>query len=81
MQEDGKERRRFPRRNFKRVVGILSEGVYLTAIGVEIGEGGMMFSLPNEINEEKRILVSFRIPEHGFVVIRANIKNTRHTDS
>lgn len=80
MANNGQERRRFPRRVFKRAVGILSEGVYHIAEGVEIGEGGMMFSIPSEISEEHQVLVSFRIPNHGFVVIKAGIKNTRHSE-
>lgn len=78
MAEEMKERRRFPRRLFKRVVGILSQGNYLIGSGVEIGEGGMMFSVPQEIDEDRQVLVSFRIPNHGFVVIKAQVKNTRH---
>ncbi|MFK8138683.1 MAG: PilZ domain-containing protein [Bdellovibrionales bacterium] len=76
----GAERRRFPRRFFKRTVGVFSQGKYHSAIGVEIGEGGMMFSLDHSISEAHQILVNLRIPNHGFVVIRATIKNTNHRD-
>lgn len=72
------ERRRFPRRYFERKVGVLSEGTYLIAQGVEIGEGGMMFSVNREISEDRRLLVTFRIPNHGFVVIQAFVRNTQH---
>jgi c-di-GMP-binding flagellar brake protein YcgR len=75
-----KERRRFPRRFFKRKVGVLSQGVYQNAIGVEIGEGGMMFSIDKEISEQAKVLVNFRVPNHGFVVVVANVRNTRHTE-
>lgn len=75
------ERRKFPRRYFQRNVGVLSRGEYVIGEGVEIGEGGMMFSINKEISESNRVLVSFRIPNHGFVVIQAHIRNTRHNDT
>ena len=73
-----KEKRKFPRRIFESSVGVLSKGLYYTGVGVEIGEGGMMFHIDAEISEENRLLVSFRVPNHGFVVIQAKVRNTRH---
>lgn len=73
-----KERRKFPRRIFESSLGVLSKGQYYVGLGVEIGEGGMMFHIQEEISESHRLLVSFRVPNHGFVVIEANVRNTRH---
>ncbi|MEC9282181.1 MAG: PilZ domain-containing protein [Bdellovibrionota bacterium] len=75
-----KEKRKFPRRIFESSLGVLSKGIYYTGVGVEIGEGGMMFHINEEISESNRLLVSFRVPNHGFVVIQANVRNTRHDD-
>lgn len=73
--------RRYPRRVLGRTVGVLSQGQYIIGKGVEIGEGGMMVSLDIEISEDHKILLSFRIPEYGFVVTSAEIKNLKHGNS
>ncbi len=68
-------RRRFPRRNFRRGVGILAGGRYFLGTGSEIGEGGISFKSTENIIKGALVVVSFQIPDGQFVSVRAEIRN------
>lgn len=68
-------RRRFPRRNFRRGVGILSGGRYFLGTGAEIGEGGISFKSVEKLVKGASVVVSFQIPDGQFVSVRAEIRN------
>lgn len=73
----GQFRRRYPRRAFKRRVGVLHRGHYYLADSEEIGEGGMAILLPESFQENDEIVVSFRIPSGDFVSLRAQVRSVR----
>ncbi|MCE3010829.1 MAG: PilZ domain-containing protein [Proteobacteria bacterium] len=69
------QKRKFPRRKFPRKVGVLVNGEYLVADGVEIGEGGMSLSLGKTPAKERPFVLSFQIPGASFVSVRAELKS------
>lgn len=79
-----KSKRRFPRRAYRRHVGILFAGDYFLSRGVEIGEGGLSFSSNmGDIPENAMILISFRTPTGQFISVRSCVKSkiTKSGDS
>lgn len=68
-------RRRFPRRLFRRGIGVLSGGRYFLAQGAEIGEGGISFRTTENLRLGALVVVSFQIPDGQFVSVRAEIRN------
>lgn len=67
-------KRRFPRRGFPRIVGLLNRGSYRLSKGVEIGEGGMSLSLDQALVVGEKVVVNFQIPNSSFVSIIAEIR-------
>lgn len=67
--------RRFPRRFFRRGVGILIGGKYFMAQGSEIGEGGLSFRSEIALKVGALIVISFQIPDGNFISVRAEIRN------
>src|SRR5690606_32380109 len=74
-QQDQGRRRRFPRRLFRRGVGVLSGGRYFLAQGGEISEGGMSFRSDEKLKVGALVVLSFQIPDGQFVSVRAEIRN------
>lgn len=70
-------RRKYPRRQFRRKMGILYDGKYWSGNGVEIGEGGISFHLGQPFSEGRGVVVNFQIPGGAFVSVQAEIKNIR----
>lgn len=68
-------RRRFPRRNFRRGVGILIGGKYFLGTGSEIGEGGISFKSTEKLVKGALVVISFQIPDGQFVSVRAEVRN------
>jgi hypothetical protein len=67
-------KRKFPRRQFRRSIGCICDGHYTVGDGVEIGEGGMAFHIPQELPVGSDAVVSFQIPNGSFVSVRIEIK-------
>jgi hypothetical protein len=70
-------RRKHPRRQFLRKLGVLYEGRYWVANGVEIGEGGLSFRLAQKLGEGKNLVVNFQVPEGGFISEQGEIRSLR----
>lgn len=73
-------RRNYPRRVFKRSVGILYKGQYFMANSGEIGEGGMSILTDMVMSEHEPLVVSFQIPGGVFVSLRAEVRSLNKTD-
>ncbi|MBX3018136.1 MAG: PilZ domain-containing protein [Bdellovibrionaceae bacterium] len=69
-------RRKFPRRRFKRSIGVLSGGKYFMTTGFEIGEGGLSFRSEKVIRMGALVVLNFQVPEGEFISVRAEIRNT-----
>ena len=80
LANDGNYRRNYPRRPFKRNVGILFKGQYFLAQAGEIGEGGMSVKTDLVLTEEEPLMISFQIPNGAFVCLRAIIRSTQKTN-
>ncbi len=68
-------RRKFPRKSFKKPISFLSNGEAEVADGVEIGEGGISFKSMSKISQEQNMIVNFFLPEGDFFSVRATLKN------
>lgn len=72
------KRRRHPRRNLTRGVGVLCAGRYSVGQAHEISEGGMMFRVAPGAEGEplkagQSVVLSFQIPNRDFVTLTAEI--------
>lgn len=76
-RDKGFFRRKFPRRWFKRAVGVLSHGVYVIGKSTEIGEGGMSVVTDQPFEAGSEIVVNFRILGGDFVSLRAEVRSVR----
>lgn len=70
-------RRKYPRRQFQRKLGILFEGRYWMGHGIEIGEGGVSFALGQELPNGRNLVVNFQVPGGSFISVQAEVKNLR----
>lgn len=80
MASQQQQRRKYPRRQFLRPVGVLIHGKYVLGLGREIGEGGMLFHIPIKMNEQDQMLLNFRIPEMEFCVVRCELRSKQTID-
>lgn len=69
-------RRKFPRRVFRRNVGVLSGGKYFVTTGFEIGEGGLSFVSDRILKVGALVVVNFQVPDGDFISVRAEIRNS-----
>ena len=67
------KRRRTPRRIFENQIGLLMEGKYILSRSFEVGEGGMLISIPEGFSQKSRLVVSFRLPEKPPIVILGEV--------
>lgn len=89
-QRNAVGRRKYPRRQFKRPLGVLFDGKYRVAQGVELGEGGLSFRI-NDKDFLKNLIVPegeegpmsmlglvFKVPSgKTFTVCRAYVRSLR----
>jgi hypothetical protein len=68
-------KRKFPRRRFARVMGVLINGDYSVNMGAEIGEGGLAFLSTHQLPLDAEAVISFQIPSGSFVCVRIQIRN------
>lgn len=68
-------RRKHPRREFLRKMGLLLAGKHSVADGYEIGEGGAAFDTEIEIPEDSLFVLSFQIPGGSFMVVTAQLRS------
>ena len=62
IEEASGSRRRVPRRDFGRKIGVLVKGHYHLSTSLQIGEGGMMIYSKDALIVDQRVVVSFRFP-------------------
>lgn len=75
----GISQRRYPRRNFRRQIGVLVEGAYFLAQGLEVGEGGIALHVDDEAFRKlavgKCAVLTFKMPGGHFISVRAEVRN------
>ena len=69
--------RKFPRRGFNRGLGCLCDGKYTVGHGVQIGEGGLSFSLGQQFANQKEVVLSFQVPGGSFISVRAEMSDLK----
>jgi hypothetical protein len=81
LKEAENYRRTYPRRLFKRTVGVLFKGQYFLAQAGEIGEGGLSIRTDLVLTEQEFVMVSFQIPGGNFVCLRAVVRSTQKSNN
>lgn len=76
FEDQGYFRRKFPRRQLNRRVGVLVRGVYFTCLAGELGEGGMSIETDMVLKDETLLVISFQIPGGSFVSLRCRVKSS-----
>ena len=71
---EGFGRRRHPRKDFKREIGILYQGFYLIEYSTDLSESGISFISTREIPVGHQIVVTFQIPGGALISARAEIR-------
>ncbi len=71
------QRRKYPRRKFRRGVSTLCLGAYALVTGFEIGEGGLAFFSEEPLEEGVHLIVNFQIHEGSFMSVRGIVRNKR----
>ncbi|MBC87353.1 MAG: hypothetical protein CL677_09270 [Bdellovibrionaceae bacterium] len=74
MSEMIGKRRRVPRRDYQKRIGVLYSGTYLFADALQIGEGGMLFASSDVFQKGQMLVVSFHIPGYQHAIARAVIR-------
>ena len=76
MKQDPAVRRKYPRKSFRKAVSLMFDGKAGVAQGIDIGEGGMSFSIDEKINPPKKIIVNFFLSDKDFFSVRVSLLNT-----
>mgnify|MGYP006363404167 CR=1 len=72
--------RKFPRKNYKRLISILYRGQYFTLYAIEISEGGLSIISDFVLDKNAECVVNMQIPKGDFISIRATIRHTSKVD-
>lgn len=67
-------KRRYPRRGFKKSIGVLYQGYFWLCMGEEIGEGGIGLNSIRELPENASVIVTFFVPGGEIAIIRAQVR-------
>lgn len=67
-------RRRVPRREFQRRIGVLVKGRYHVSRCVQIGEGGIMIYSADNLSVGQRVVLSFKLPGQAPTVVSAAVR-------
>jgi c-di-GMP-binding flagellar brake protein YcgR len=68
-------RRKYPRRRYRRVVGVLHKGNFWLTRAEEIGEGGILVNSTRGIPSGDQVILSIIVPNTGDVaVIRSEVR-------
>lgn len=70
-------RRKFPRRAYSRMVGVLLDGNYEMFKAGEIGEGGLSIFGDAAFPEGHHLVLTFQIPGGDFVSIRSIVRSSK----
>ncbi len=67
-------KRKYPRRRYRRPVGIMYQGQFWLVRGEEIGEGGLLIKSTREIPESAVVLVTLFVPGGEIAIIRCEVR-------
>ena len=72
--KDGFGRRRHPRKELKRDIGVLYQGFYIIEKSTDVSESGLSFVSSREIPVGDKIVVTFQIPGGTIVSVRSEVR-------
>jgi hypothetical protein len=67
-------RRRVPRREFIRQVGVLLLGKYFISHALELGEGGILLEMAETLEVGQKLVITFALPGSRPAVVRGTIR-------
>lgn len=79
VNQDPNFKRRYPRRVFNGLVGVLYRGQYTLTQAGSLGEGGLSIFWPQSLPVETLVVVTFKIPGDTLISIRAEVRNSTKT--
>ena len=79
--EENTTRRKYPRREMKKHVGVLYRGQYFVAQSTEIGEGGISIRSDMLLDNDGCVILSFQVPGGGFMTTRARVRSTQKEEA
>jgi len=68
--------RKFPRKNYSRLISVLYKGQYYTFESIELSEGGLSFLSDLVLDNGMECIVNLQIPKGDFVSIRGTIRHS-----
>ncbi|OYZ12987.1 MAG: hypothetical protein B7Y39_18405 [Bdellovibrio sp. 28-41-41] len=68
--------RKFPRKNYSRLISVLYKGRYYTFESIELSEGGLSFLSDLVLDNGTECIVNLQIPKGDFVSIRGTIRHS-----
>lgn len=68
-------RRKYPRVVFSKWMGLLVDGRYQLVKAHEIGEGGVSFFYPENIELAKRLILTIPMGSGQFICVRCEVRN------
>lgn len=74
-------RRKFPRKTFRKSIGIFCDGHGYVVEGVEIGEGGVSFRSQKSLPIGEKLIVSFFLPEGDFFSLKTTLRNVQELNA
>lgn len=69
------QKRKYPRKAFKKPISYLCRGFTEVATGVEIGEGGLSIETDMVLDINQQVVLNFFVPGGHFFCMRATLKN------
>ncbi|MBC7742833.1 MAG: PilZ domain-containing protein [Bdellovibrionaceae bacterium] len=72
-------RRKFPRKSFRKTISFIAQGNAEVVDAVEIGEGGISFKSSHELKPEQKMIVNFFLPDGDFFSVKTTLKNVQNT--
>lgn len=75
------KKRRVPRRDFERNVGVLVKGQYKICRALQVGEGGMMLEMPESLSIGQKLVVTFKLPKATPAIVRGTIRYAIKSES
>jgi len=71
---DFTSKRKFPRRGYRKPVGLLYRGKFWLGLGEEIGEGGLGVISNEPVNVEDQVVVTLVVPGGEMAVVRSIVR-------
>lgn len=68
-------KRKYPRKAYRRTLSYLSGGNASLGKGIEIGEGGLSFSCDTKMDVNSKMIINFFLSEKDFFSVRVTLLN------